>query len=143
KVNKDGCYGNLVPTTRIMLAIYDKEPIVMPASFPRNKADIELMLHDAFGGVDSGLSTEEIKFFVARIWQCMTSSLERRTEEYERISWWEFMQADRFSDAYRHLLVEGLTRSLVAARAEVASMKTGTNVTLQLMFCMWDPGVNT
>ena len=53
------------------------------------------------------------------------------------------MQADRFGDAYRHLLVEGLTRSLVAARAEVASMKTGSSVTLQLMYCMLDAGVNT
>lgn len=38
---KDGCFGNLTPTTRIMLAIYGKEPIVMPASFPRTKADLE------------------------------------------------------------------------------------------------------
>lgn len=96
-----------------------------------------------FGHLNTGITTEEKKFFVERIWQCMTSSLERRSEEYERISWWEFMEADRFGEAYRHLLVEGLTRSLVAARAEVASMKTGTNVTLQLMFCMWDPSVNT
>ncbi|MBK7099324.1 MAG: NAD(P)-binding protein [Sphingobacteriales bacterium] len=141
--HKNGCFDNLVPTSRIMLAIYGKDPIVMPASFPKNKSDIKLMIHDLFDQHELGLSQEEIDFFVARIWQCMTSCAFRRDGEYERISWWEFMQAERFSDAYRHLLVEGLTRSLVAARAEVASMKTGTNVTLQLMFCMWDPSVNT
>lgn len=53
------------------------------------------------------------------------------------------MEADRFGESYKHLLVEGLTRSLVAARAEIASMKTGTNVTLQLLFCMWNPAINT
>lgn len=143
KVNKNGCFDNLTPTSRIMLAIYDKNPIVIPASFPRNKAEIELLFNDIFGGMNTGLSKEEINFFVSRIWLFKTSCSKRRSEEYERISCWYFMEADRFGEAYKHLLVEGLTRSLVAVRAEVASMKTGTNVTLQLLFCMWNPAINT
>ncbi|MFN4084225.1 MAG: FAD-dependent oxidoreductase [Bacteroidia bacterium] len=137
------CFQNLVPTSRIMLARYDLPPVVFPASFPRSIKDIKLILSDLSGKLNTGLSKDEIEFFAARIWQCMTSSKLRKFEEYEKISWWDFMEADRFSDAYRHLLVEGLTRSLVAARAEVASMKTGSSVTLQLMYCMWDPTVNT
>jgi uncharacterized protein with NAD-binding domain and iron-sulfur cluster len=38
--------------------------------------------------------------------------------------------------------VQGLTRTLVAARAEIASMKTGSSITLQLMYSGLNPGVN-
>lgn len=135
-------YDNLVPTSRIMIARYGMPPIVTPASFPRNLSDIELLLKDMHG-VDSGLSKEEIEFFAARVWQLMTSCSERFDNDYERIGWWQYTQASRFSYAYQTLLVEGLTRTLVAAQAEIASTKTGGSIFLQLLYCMTDPAVNT
>jgi uncharacterized protein with NAD-binding domain and iron-sulfur cluster len=140
---KSNVYKNLVPTSRIMIARYGLKPIVVPASFPRSLSDVELLIHDLFHGAETGLSHEEEKYFAERVWQLMTSSNSRRVNDYERLGWWEFLDADRFSDTYRSLLVEGLTRTLVAARAETASTKTGGNIFLQLLYCMLDPTVNT
>lgn len=141
-MNKNGVFDNLTHTTQIELTRYALPSIKVLANFPKTLKDFELLIHDMFGGVDTGLSKEEKSFFVKKIWQLMISSPERKNQEYEKNSWWKYLEADRFSDAYRHLLVEGLTRTLVAARAEIASMKTGSSITLQLMYNMLNPGVN-
>jgi len=142
--NKSGTvFENLVSTERIMIARYGKSPIIVPSSFPKSHADIELIIKDITGGVNSGLTKEEITFFAERVWQLITSCESRRKEDYERISWWKFTDADRFSDTYKHLLVEGLTRTLVAAKAELASTRTGGDIFLQLLYCSMDPSVDT
>ncbi|WP_373495519.1 FAD-dependent oxidoreductase, partial [Aquiflexum sp.] len=140
--NKNGVFDNLTHTTRIELTRYDLPPITILANFPKSLSDLKLLVRDMFGGIHTGLTKEEEHFFVHKVWQMMTSSKERKDQEYEKISWWKFLEADRFSDVYRHLLVQGLTRTLVAARAEIASMKTGSSITLQLMYNMLNPGVN-
>ncbi|HVZ55326.1 MAG TPA: FAD-dependent oxidoreductase [Chitinophagaceae bacterium] len=139
---KQSVFDNLVATSRIMVARYDKAPISTTASFPRSLADFKLLIHD-ITGVDSGLTREEVEFFAGRVWQLVSSCQERRQNEYERLSWWQFTEAARFSKTYQHLLVEGLTRTLVAAKAELASTKTGGDIFLQLIYCMTDPSVNT
>ncbi|MEI6583442.1 MAG: FAD-dependent oxidoreductase [Chitinophagia bacterium] len=136
-------FDNLVATQRIMIARYGKPPIITPSSFPRTRADIELLIKDITGGVNSGLSKEELKFFAERVWQLVTSCSDRRNNDYERISWWKFTEAEKFSESYRHLLVEGLTRTLVAAKAELASTKTGGDIFLQLLYCNTDPSIDT
>ncbi|MFN3195228.1 MAG: DUF6989 domain-containing protein [Chlorobiota bacterium] len=138
----NGCFDNLVPTTRIMLARYGKQSIVTVASFPKSIKDIKLLIHDMYGS-NTGLTKEGIEFFASKMWQLMTSSQARRNEEYENIGWWYYLEADRFNDAYRTLLVEGLTRTLVAAQAKSASTKTGDDILLQLIFNMAEPGINT
>ena len=124
--NKNGVFDNLTHTTQIELTRYDLPPITILANFPKSLSDLKLLVHDMFGGIHTGLTREEEHFFVHKVWQMMTSSKERKDQEYEKISWWKFLEANRFSDVYRHLLVQGLTRTLVAARAEIASMKTGS-----------------
>ncbi len=135
-------YDNLTPTSRIMIARYGMAPIVANASFPKSLADLEVLMKDIFG-TNTGLTKEEEKFFAERTWQLMTSCTLRRNNDYERLGWWQYLEADRFSDTYRSLLVEGLTRTLVAARAETASTKTGGDIFLQLLFCMTNPAINT
>jgi uncharacterized protein with NAD-binding domain and iron-sulfur cluster len=82
----NGCFDNLVPTTRIMLARYDKSSIVSVASFPKSIKDIKLLIYDMHGS-DSGLTEEGIEFFASKMWQLMTSSQARRDAEYENIGW--------------------------------------------------------
>jgi uncharacterized protein with NAD-binding domain and iron-sulfur cluster len=145
---KSTVFNNLTSTSRIMMARYGQEPIVTVASFPKSLKDIELLIHDMHG-INSGLTKPEIEFFAERVWQLITSSTRRRNQDYERLGWWQYLQADRFpgkdgkQSAYQSLLVQGLTRTLVAAQAKTASTKTGGNVFLQLIFGMTDPSVNT
>lgn len=73
----------------------------------------------------------------------MTSCKERRLAEYEKIGWWDYIEADSKSDTYKTLLAEGLTRTLVAAQPKYASTRTGGDILLQLMFDMISPGAST
>ncbi len=136
-------FQNLVPTSRTMIAGYGLPPIVMVASFPRNISDIRLIIHDLTANLQTGLTKEEEIFFAERVWQLITSCRQRRNNDYERLGWWQYMQADRFGAAYQTLLVDGLTRTLVAAKAETASTKTGGDIFLQLLYTMTDPSVST
>jgi uncharacterized protein with NAD-binding domain and iron-sulfur cluster len=143
--HSDGRLGtvmdNLTPTDRVLLARSGRSSITALVNFPRTLNDLKVLLSDFHAG--TGLTSEEVHFFADRVWQLMTSCRDRRHDEYERISWWDYLQADRFSDNYRSLLVQGLTRTLVAANAHSASTKTGGNIFLQLIFNMSNPGVHT
>lgn len=135
-------FDNLTPTEFSTMGRYGKMPIKVLAHFPRNIAEVESLVSSMFHS-DTGLTKEEEKYFGERVWQLMTSCKDRRINEYEGLGWWEYLDADRFSDTYRTLLVEGLTRTLVAAKARTASTKTGGDIFLQLIYNTIDPFVNT
>jgi len=135
-------FDNLVQTSEIRVARFGKESFFMPARFPGSIKEIKKFL-DLDHKVDLGLTDEEKQYFAERIWQLMTSCAERRKQEYERMSWWEFLEADRFSENYKTFLARGLTRTLVAARAEKVSTKTGGDILLQLIFDILKPGVSS
>ena len=140
--NPQGVFGNLVDVTRVGIFRNGKTPIITIVSFPKSLADIEsalAVLHTH----DTGLEPGEARDFAGRVWQLMTSCRRRRELEYEKIGWWQFMDADHHSPAYRHLLVEGLTRTLVAANAKLASTKTGGDIFIQLLFNIANPGMHT
>src|SRR5262249_22922276 len=59
--------------------------------------------------------------------------------EYERISWWEFVGAEGRSVAYQKFLADGITRSLVAAKARKASTRTIGDIFVQLMLTILHP----
>lgn len=139
--NRNGVFDNLVPAPHVMMARKGYEPIVMPDRFPRSFADLKLMLKALHA--NTGLTDEDKEFFTDRVWQLITSCQERRQNDYERIGWWEFTGAEGRDDAYRDLLAQGLTRTLVAARARTASTKTGGDIFLQLIFNMANPSVAT
>lgn len=140
--NPDGVLGNLVQATRAEMARYDKKPIELLTRFPRNMDDLKVLFNEIFKS-DTGLGENEIEFFAGRMWQLMTSCYDRRLAEYEKISWWDFIQADGKSEAYQNLLAIGLTRTLVAAKAKEASARTGGDILLQLMFDIAEPGISS
>jgi uncharacterized protein with NAD-binding domain and iron-sulfur cluster len=81
-----------------------------------------------------GIEPGEQAFFLERLMVLLTSCEERRFEQWERQSWWSFVQADRHSPAFRRFLADGLTRTLVAAQAREISARTGGYILLQLLF---------
>ncbi len=142
---KDGSMGkvvdNLVPTHRMRMAQEGKKSIINIVSFPRSLDDLKTLINAMHS--DTGLTGEEKHFFAEKVWQLMSSCMDRRSAEYEKISWWDYLEADRFSDTYRSLFVQGLTRTLVAANAKKASTKTGGDIFLQLIFNMTNPEIET
>ncbi|MGZ3899248.1 MAG: hydroxysqualene dehydroxylase [Bacteroidia bacterium] len=140
--NKGSVADNLVETEGIRLARFDKPSVSLPARFPRSLKELKKILNARLANT-LGLSDEDKNDFALKIWQLMTSCEDRRKNEYERISWWEFTDADNHSEAYQSIFVKGLTRTLVAARAEKASTKTGGDIFLQLIFDIARPGISS
>ena len=58
----------------------------------------------------------------------------------KKIDWWHFIGAQDRSKAYQHVFGFGLTRSLVAAKANEASTKTVGDILVQLLFDAMTPG---
>jgi geranylgeranyl pyrophosphate synthase/uncharacterized protein with NAD-binding domain and iron-sulfur cluster len=136
---------HLVPTTRIGFTQYSKPGFAVPALFPRTPTDAATVLRDillAFGPVRE-LTPDELGFFGGRIWQILTSCQQRRASEYERINWWEFVNAEQRSTAYQKFLAEGITRSLVAAKARKASTRTIGDIFVQLVLSILDPSAGS
>jgi 15-cis-phytoene desaturase len=131
-------FKNLVNATRIEVARSGNVPLVLTARIPRDPQDWAVALHTMFTGI--GVPDHEVLFFVDRLLVLLTSCPERRLAEYEKIPWWTFVGADTRSKEYQTLLAEGLTRSLVAMRAEDGSTRTVGYMLLQLLFGLLTTG---
>ncbi|MEU8498793.1 FAD-dependent oxidoreductase [Streptomyces lavendulae] len=70
------------------------------------------------------LPAHETAYFVNRVLVFLTSCDERREEVWERTPWWEFTRAARMSTEYQRILAIGVTRNIVATKAEEASTRT-------------------
>ena len=140
--NKNGVYDNLVATNRVVMGREGMNDIISLVNFPKSLADLKVIgkvLKDA----NTGLTADDIESFMDKIWQLMTSCYERRLQDYERLAWWEYTDADNHSEAYNEFFVGGITRTLVAAKPRLVSTRTGGDILLQLIFQMANPFTNT
>jgi len=141
KNNENGVEDNLVQTSRMMICSDDRPPIVGIDRFPRDLDDLRTLVADTH--IHLGLEPGELRFFADKLWQLITSCKTRRERDYERISWWDFVDAGNKSEMYQNYLATGLTRSLVALQAQHASTKTGGDILLQLLFDIATPGASS
>jgi len=136
---------NLVNTTQVLLSRSDGRDFILPSRFPRAHQGVQAVLDAILKLIkgDIGVSGQEVAFFATRVWQVITSSQERRLDEYEKIGWWDFINACNCSQDYQKFFGHGLTRSLVASQAHLASARTIGNIFLQLLLDIADPTVPT
>ena len=116
-------------------------PLSCPPGCPRSIDDLRLWFTDAFFN-NLGIPVRDQLFFIELLLKLLGSCEERRYGEYEYQSWWDFSEATRRSTAYQNFLAKGLTRTLVAARAEIMSARTGGYILLQLLFDLANYGVS-
>jgi uncharacterized protein with NAD-binding domain and iron-sulfur cluster len=107
--------------------------------FPHSFDEFERSIRELFSQ-DLGVPENEFLYFIDRLLVILTSCQERRDTEYEKISWWDFIGAGQRSELYQRYLALGLTRSLVAMRADVSSTRTIGAILPQLFFSMGTPG---
>jgi uncharacterized protein with NAD-binding domain and iron-sulfur cluster len=129
---------HLVPTTRILLAQADGRPELVgiaerPSSLDDFTATAEFIRK---AGTSLGISGPELAVFIERLVTLLCSCDERRFGQWEKASWWKFVGAERRSEAFQKFLADGMTRTLVAARAEEMSARTGGLILCQLLFDM-------
>ncbi|MGK5639532.1 hydroxysqualene dehydroxylase, partial [Streptomyces sp. URMC 126] len=86
----------------------------------------DALLRDLTAALDTvlHLPPTEVAYFANRLLVHLTSCEQRRFGQWERVPWWDFIRADRMSRDYRHILGTGMTRNLVAIKAEQASTRT-------------------
>lgn len=126
----------LVPTTQLLQAVTDGRSRVVTTGRPRTIGEWRDRLRSTFGS--ARVPADESAFFGDRLLTLLTSCDRRFDEEYERTSWWAFVNADAMSEEYRKFLADGVTRSLVAMRPEVASTRTIGRIYLQLIRGLFD-----
>jgi uncharacterized protein with NAD-binding domain and iron-sulfur cluster len=127
---------NLTGATRILLAQADgRNELVAGAHLPESLEDLAVLSRFLFEWMTSlGIPAHEHTILMERLLTLLTSCDERRYEQWELESWWSFVGADRRSAPFRRLLADGLTRTLVAARAREISARTGGLILAQLIF---------
>src|SRR5918993_359461 len=132
---------NLVAAREVQIASKDGEELLAPVHLPRDFEDLHKGFRFLFEYADRvRIAPQDTAYFIDRLLLLLTSCEERRFAEYERQSWWEFSGADsRRSKNYGRYLADGLTRTLVAARAREMSARTGGYILLQLLFDMANP----
>ncbi|MGW1075794.1 hydroxysqualene dehydroxylase [Streptomyces sp. NPDC002537] len=127
--NADGCHDNLVASSEELFARIGHEDLRIPmrsvGTPPAVLTPDELRraltgFFDAFGNIPAG----ELAYFVGRMLVWFTSCERRRLDEWERTPWWDFIKGARMSPNYQRLLAIGITRNIVATKAEVASTRT-------------------
>jgi uncharacterized protein with NAD-binding domain and iron-sulfur cluster len=127
---------NLTGATRILLAqAGGRNELITAAHLPESLEDLALLsrfLFEAMTGL--GIPPHEHAVLMERLLTLLTSCDERRFEQWELQSWWEFVGAERRSEAFRKFLADGLTRTLVAARAREISARTGGLILAQILF---------
>src|SRR5882757_4301736 len=126
---------NLVQATETLMAQANgANELIAPMQFPSDVDDLTKLDKSMFDLVGTlGIPLHEFVFFFERILAYLTACDERRLAEFESQSWWEFTDGKNKSEAYRKFIAIGMTRTLVAARAEEMSARTGCAVLTQLL----------
>jgi uncharacterized protein with NAD-binding domain and iron-sulfur cluster len=127
---------HLVPSTRILLAQEGGRPeIVGIAERPSALNDFAVaikFLQDL--AIDVRVPPDEFADFAKCLLILLCACDERRYEQFDLQSWWDFTGAAHKSEEFRKFLAKGMTRTLVAARAEEMSARTGGLILCQLAF---------
>ncbi|ARE73691.1 FAD-dependent oxidoreductase [Streptomyces sp. Sge12] len=128
--NAHGVWDNLVAPREMMFArAAGREDLRAPIPWPEHSPAVLTPeeLRRALTGILQTLvrlPLHESAYFVDRVLVFLTSCDERRTEVWERTPWWDFVRAERMSNEYRRILAVGITRNIVATKAEEASTRT-------------------
>src|SRR5688500_14577587 len=126
----------LTGATRILLAQADgRNELVSGAHLPESLEDLGVLSRFLYALMTSlGIPPHEHALLLERLLTLLTSCDERRLGQWEYESWWAFVRADDRSEPFRRFLADGLTRTLVAARAREISARTGGLILAQLLF---------
>jgi uncharacterized protein with NAD-binding domain and iron-sulfur cluster len=135
-------FGHLVGAERILLAqAGGRNEILTTAHAPESLDDLAVLsrfLLEVMTGL--GMTPADHAWLMDRLLTLLTSCDERRYEQWELQSWWVYVQAEQRSVAFRKFLADGLTRTLVAARAREISARTGGLILAQLVFDLMRAG---
>jgi uncharacterized protein with NAD-binding domain and iron-sulfur cluster len=128
--------ANLVEARYLALLRSDGNETVVPASawgfLDPGETRLRFSRHPFVNNFD--LSHEDLVFLTEKLIGLLCTSHERRLAELEKTSWWDYCDAEgqaKKSPGYP-IMMRAITRSLVAARADEMSARTGGDILVQL-----------
>ena len=86
-----------------------------------------------FGNPPLRLSPFEVAFALLKLANAMSMCIERRENELDGRTWWDYMRADEMSPQYQSIVVDGLTQNFVAMDARDSSTKSVINILARLL----------
>jgi len=86
------------------------------------------------------ISPVEAGVFANRLLTFLTSCDARRLGQWEKTSWWDFVDAASRSSEYQTVAARGMTRALVAAKEELASTRTIGNMAEAFLYTIMGRG---
>jgi len=125
--------SNLVTVKRDAFAQAGKPFFYISTHRPSTLREWIKALTDILTHPSIGLPPREAAFAVYKLVDAFTMCLERREEELEHRAWWDYMGADRKSQQYRAVVVDGLTQNFVAMDAKMSSTKSVINILARLL----------
>eukprot|EP01080_Neovahlkampfia_damariscottae_P009429 gene9429-1636_t len=126
-------YDNLVKTETFM-ATNDGKPYVI-GSTPNNYTSfLSFLASQHQVATNLQIPTKEMNFYANRIFVMATSCQKRYDNEFDEIAYWKFLQADKLSRGAIALIVHGITKTLLASQAEIASLRTIGLLSIRLIF---------
>jgi uncharacterized protein with NAD-binding domain and iron-sulfur cluster len=126
-------FGHLVDASQEMFVFDTGQAWLLP-SFDQYGFEAGMRSIITTIGLAARVPPNEIEFFVRRMMVFQSSSDARRVGEWERVPWWDFVNAARFSPEYQRTFGNGLTKTLVAARGTKASTRTIGLMALAFMY---------
>lgn len=124
-------FDNLLPNSSHAIADEDnRRPYEMPRSELRSTA--ELMRQLRYMMDKRGFTGADMTSFSLKMLQYLTSCPERREQQYEGITWWEFLEADKRSAQYQATL-DQWPQALVGLRSKEGDARSIGSVSVQLM----------
>ena len=125
----------LVGAERILFARADgANELLAPAHAPESLADLGVLARFVLDAATQlGVPAVDVAWLLERLFTLLASCDERRVGQWDLESWWSYVQADERSPEFRRYLADGLTRTLVAARASEMSARTGGLILVQLL----------
>jgi uncharacterized protein with NAD-binding domain and iron-sulfur cluster len=129
---------HLTPTHRMMLAQANGgNELILPTQNPSSLGDLEVAMKFIWDfGARLGIEPWELASFFEGLLVLLCSCDERRYQQWDQVSWWDYTSAAKRSPAFQKFLASGLTRTLVAAQAQQISARTGGLILCQLLFDM-------
>lgn len=126
--NPNGVFDNLVAASQLAFARDGgREEAVLPLTGGSPSGGDPGTGGSALVGALSQLGDlppGDAEYFAERLHVFMTSSEQRRAGDWENETWWSFVRAESRSEEYRRVLVNSITRQILAAKASRASARS-------------------
>jgi uncharacterized protein with NAD-binding domain and iron-sulfur cluster len=126
----------LIASDEAGVAAIDDETLIRMSRQPvQSPGELFGALQAFFGSVNP--TAEDLARFNARTLAYLTTCSERRRQELEYRSWWDFVEGDQFSPSFQRY-IRAVPRTMVAMDATVGSAWTIGEISMQLLLDFGD-----